>query len=226
MATSQKKKGLKKEPFTFYECTSLIQPTLKRAQDIKGLIALVSEVEPSVIYHHTHQYYIKAMTEVPEYSNDFAVWAAESLEERALAEKLANLDFYDCSTLEEVREAIIYILTSYMDGNPAPRAARKEDGFYFNDSISIIMPVDIIVETFQDFIRALHMVGSSSIYFHFFEARMRLGRATDDFSHWLDQALGHRELAEEIRRLDPYHYSLEGLRQQILYLLRTVVNYK
>lgn len=226
MSVSPKTKNRGKERFTFFECTSLIQPTVRRAHGIKDLIELVSEVEPSVIYHHTHQYYLKATTEVPEYSNDFAVWAAEALEERALAEKLANLDLYDYSTIEEVREAIIYILKSYVEENPAPRPARKGDDFDFNDSISIIMPVDIMVATLQDFIRALHMVGASSIYFHFYEARMRLGRPTDDFSHWLDQVLGQSRLAAEIRGVDPYHYSLEGLRQHILYLIRNKGNQK
>jgi hypothetical protein len=209
-----------KKAFRFFECASLLQPTGRHAKDLVELVSLISEVGPGVIYHHTHQYYFKAAIETPEYSNDFAVWAAESLEERALAEKLASLDLYACPHIEEVRQGLIRIIESYPRENPSPRPARSGDEFFFNDAVTIVMEADPVVENLPDFIEALHTVGTSSIYFHFFEARMRLRRPSDDFSAWLDQGLGRPDLARQIRAIDPYQYSLEGLRRQIILLLQ------
>jgi hypothetical protein len=206
----------KPQPFIFYECMTLIQPTGKQALDANQLLKLITEVEPGVIYHHIHENYLNAPIEVPEYPNDFAVWAAEALEDRALAEKLASLDVHSYNAIEKVRKALIEILKSYLDQNPGHRPTRREDAFFFNDAITIVIPTDDTAKRLKDFINALSTVATSSIYFHIFEARMRLRRPSDDFSIWLEKSLKRPDLAHKIRRLDPYHYSVEELRQQLL----------
>jgi hypothetical protein len=209
-----------KRPFRFFECTSLIRPTGRYAQDLSDMLSLIRIVDPGVIYHHTHQYFLKAAVETPEYPNDFAVWAARSLEESALAEKLANLDLYAFSEIEQVRGALIEIIVRYLGGNPAPRPARTGDAFFFNDAVTIVAESGFAAETLPTFLEALDRVGTSSIYFHFFEARFRLRRPADDFSVWIEGNLGRPDLARKVRGLDPYQYSLEGLRDRILSLLR------
>ena len=215
----QKKSPKKIKPFVFCECTNLIQPTGKRAENARQLLSLIGKVEPGVIYHHTHQFFLKASVEVPEYPNDFAVWAADVLEERALAEKFASLDLYAFTNVEEIRKGLVSTLKTYLAENPEPRAARPGDEFFFNDTVTLVLPVDPPVKTIGEFIRTLQFVGTSSIYFHFFESRMRMERPTDDFSGWIEGSLGLKKLAQRIRALDPYHYSLEGLRQEILFVL-------
>jgi hypothetical protein len=208
-----------RQPFRFFECTSLIQPTGMHAQDLSDLLSLIRIVDPGVIYHHTHQYFLKAAVVTPEYPNDFAVWAGRSLEERALAEKLANLDLCAFPGIEQVRAALIEIVVSYFGENPAPRPARTGDAFFFNDAVTIVAETGFAAETLPAFLEALDRVGTSSIYFHFFEARFRLRRPADDFSTWIGSELNRPDLARAIRGLDPYQYSLEGLRGRILSLL-------
>jgi hypothetical protein len=58
-------------------------------------------------------------------------------------------------------------------------------------------------------------VSNVSLYFHFFEARLRLDRKTNDFSYWLEQQ-GARDLAGAIDRLDPYIMTLDELRSRIV----------
>lgn len=208
------------QPFAFFECTSLLRPTGRQAQDLMQLLSLIREVEVGVIYHHTHQYYLKAAVEVPDYPNDFATWASESLEERALAEKLVSVDLFSYGSIEEIRRALIDTIQLYLQDNPVPRPARAGDAFFFNDSMTIVIDAGVIVEDLPAFAGALETVGSSSIYFHFFEARRRLGRSADDFSLWLEQGAGRADLARRIRRIDPYQYSLEGLRRELLAVVR------
>lgn len=209
----------KSQPFTFYECMTLIQPTGKQALDANQLLKLITEVEPGVIFHHIHENYLNAPIEVPEYPNDFAVWAAEALEDRALAEKLASLNVHSYTGIEKVRKALIDILKLYLDENPSLRPTRREDAFFFNDAITIVIPTDDTVKRLKDFVNVLSTIATSSIYFHVFEARMRLRKPSDDFSIWLEKSLNRPDLAHKIRRLDPYHYSVEELRQKLLFAL-------
>jgi hypothetical protein len=55
-----------------------------------------------------------------------------------------------------------------------------------------------------------------SIYFHIFEARLRLQKGTNDFSIWMADSLGEKELAEKIANIDPYIYTIENLRSKII----------
>ncbi len=209
-----------KKGFKFFECTRLIQPTGRKARDLTELLSCIEIVAPGVIYHHTHEYYLKASIQAPEYPNDFAVWAAQDLEERALAEKLACLDLYAYRDIESVRQVLSKIIKSYLVENPQPRPVRNGEEFFFNDAVTIVMESGPEAKTLPSFIEALRTVGTSSIYFHFFEARMRLQRPSDDFSIWLEQDLDRPDLAQKIRKLDPYLYSLEGLRKEILSILQ------
>ena len=213
-------KGKNKQAFTFYECMNLIRPTGKRARDTRQLLTLINEADPNVIYHHMHRTCLNESIEALEYPNDFAVWAADALEERALAEKLSGLDLNACKGVEEVRSGIANILKTHLAENPAPRPAKPGNDFFFNDAFIIVVPADLVVENVPGFIDALRVVGSSSLYFHFFEARMRLKRPTNDFSTWFDKSQNQPAFAKHINEIDPYHYNLEELRRKVISLLQ------
>ncbi len=73
--------------------------------------------------------------------------------------------------------------------------------------------------TLREFADALQRVSIGSIYYHMFDAKMRLGQDENDFSKWF-QELGYKGLAEDVRRLDPYTHTLEGLRKRLLVMVR------
>jgi hypothetical protein len=77
------------------------------------------------------------------------------------------------------------------------------------------MPTGIVADGVADFFRKLPKVSNVSLFFHFFEARLRLGRPTNDFSSWLANC-GEPELARAIDSLDPYITTLDELKQQII----------
>ena len=66
---------------------------------------------------------------------------------------------------------------------------------------------------------ALKKVSIHSIFFHMFESKLRLGKSTNDFSLWFETALEDKDLARKIAGLDPYVYTLEGLRTKIIQLI-------
>jgi hypothetical protein len=49
-----------------------------------------------------------------------------------------------------------------------------------------------------------------------FDARLRLERADNDFSRWLEHSLSEAQLAEAFRKVDPYTYTWDGLRRRLL----------
>ena len=204
------------EPFTFYECMSLLQTTGLKTATLQEFIDALRVVSPGAVFHHTHQSYLKDALLVPEYTNDFSIWVANYLEERALAEKLAGIDFYSIVSIEEIRKVIIQILEDYKENFPPPRPARPSDQFFFNDAITLVIPTGLIARDLDDLKTAIRQVGPSSIYYHFFEARIRVKGPSDDFSFWAEQSLGLSNLGQNIRQLDPYLYSLEGLREKLI----------
>ena len=71
----------------------------------------------------------------------------------------------------------------------------------------------------REFVESLRKISLGALYFHMFESRLRLGRGLNDFTIWLKDSLGETELGDQIARLDPYTYTLEGLRTSLIQLI-------
>jgi hypothetical protein len=52
-----------------------------------------------------------------------------------------------------------------------------------------------------------------------FEARLRLKKGVNDFSIWIEDCLDDKDLADRLASLDPYTYTLEGLRSTMVQLI-------
>ncbi|HWI40488.1 MAG TPA: DUF5752 family protein, partial [Verrucomicrobiae bacterium] len=150
------------------------------------------------------------------YTNDFAQWAGESLEEQALAEHLATLDPYDYCDVSQLREALLDRIDRYLERFPAPRPALPGHEFYFGESVLVSFPVGVRARNLAEFIIALRYVDLRSIYYHFYDARTRLGDGRNDFSLWIEETLGMTALAHRIARIDPFMRPLEGIRRLII----------
>lgn len=211
------------QPFRFFECFALIRLTGRRAKDILELLEIIKLVSKGSIFHHMHQYFIKPSIVPPEFPNDFAGWVADSLGEENLAEGLANLNPFEFEHIEDIRSELVRIVTEHLKNYPMPRPCQSGREFMFNEGITIVLPTDIVAATLHDFARALREVDQSSIYFHFYEARLRLGKERDDFSQYVDECLECPGLASRIKSMDPYMYSTEVLREKIIRLIEEVL---
>ncbi|MBP1733394.1 MAG: hypothetical protein H6Q55_3823 [Deltaproteobacteria bacterium] len=209
------------QSFDFRACISVLKSTGKKARNLRELRDIISVVSEDCLFHHTYQYFLKG--HVLEYTSDFAHWAGESLEERALAERLANIDPYDLGSIDAVRRALVKVIDDYLLHFPEPREALAGDEFYFNETVSLVFPVGVRVKNLAEFLAAIKYVDAASIYYHFFEARMRLGSGKDDFSSWMDETLGKTELALKVRSIDPFMHSLEDIRRHVADAVEKVV---
>ena len=207
-----------KEPFCFNTRLHLSELTGLRAANLEQLLNLIKEVSGSSIYHHTHRFLQQHQFLSPEPPNDFAYWVTEILGENELGERLASIDTMQFSRIHDLRESIVKTIEDYLNENPSSRLrfARLGEEFHFIKSVSFVIPTKYVACDLADFIEILRKITMDSIYFHIFEARLRLERKTNDFSNWIETSLEDKELADELTALDPYTRTLEDLRNAII----------
>ena len=211
-----------KNVFEFRQCINILKSTGRKASTIKELRNLISIASDESIFHHTYQYFIKG--HIMEYTNDFAHWAGESLEERALAEHLSNIDVYAFRNISDLRDEILKHIDAYLDAFPEPREAMPGDEFYFNETVTFVFPVGMRARNLAEFLMAIKYVDQGSIYYHFYEARVRLGEGIDDFSRWIRDAFKNEALAARIGSLDPFMHNIEGVREHIIDFVEEAVH--
>ncbi|MDI6758724.1 MAG: DUF5752 family protein [Candidatus Omnitrophota bacterium] len=207
-----------KEPFKFCARLHLSELTGLRATTLGQLLALIKEVPGSCIYHHTHRFLQQHQYLSPEPPNDFAYWVTDTLGEDELGEKLVSIDTMQYSTIRDLREKIASTIENYLKDSPLAKLkfARSGEEFHFIKSISFILPTNYIAYDLNEFAEVLKRITIDSIYFHIFEARLRIERQTNDFSYWIENSLGDKKLADSISSFDPYTSTLEDLRNKII----------
>ncbi len=200
--------------FEFKQCITILKATGQKAKSLGELRTSIAQITADSLFHHTFQYFLKE--HILQYTNDFAHWAGESLEESALAEHLSNIDPYEFRSLEDLRGELLRVIDEYLEQFPEPRETLPGDEFYFNETVTITFPAGIRVRNLAEFLIGIKYVDPSSIYYHFYEARTRLGSGIDDFSLWFETAIGKHELAGAIRSIDPFMHSIERIREHIV----------
>ena len=201
-------------PFEFRQSISILKSTGRKAKNLRELRQIISEVTEESVFHHTCQYFLKGHAH--EYTSDFAQWAGQSLEERALSEHLSNIDPFDFRSMGDLRDELLRVIGGYLDLFPESREAMPGDEFCFNQTITFVFPTGIRAQNLAEFLMAVKYVDAGSIYYHFYEARTRLGSGVDDFSAWVKNACGKEALAEQIRSIDPLMHMIEGIRGHLI----------
>jgi len=209
------------EPFRFYTRLHLTELTGLRAANLVQLVRLLKSVPGGSIYYHTHRFLQQHQYLSPEPPNDFAYWVREILGEEELGERLASIDIIQFSTIRNLREEIIGAIEMYLVEHPEAkmRFAREGGELHFKKSVSFILPTQHVSYDLREFVEILKRITIDSIYFHIFEARLRLEKKTNDFSNWIKNSIGNKALALSIARLDPYVYTMEDLRRTITDLI-------
>ncbi len=209
------------EPFVFYTRLHLSELTGLRACTVTELLDMIKEVSQSCIYHHTHRYLQPHQFLSPEPPNDFAYWVTNVWGERRLGERLASIDIVQFSSLRQLRDAIVLAIENYLEKYPhiKRKFASPGDEFHFTKTVSFFLPTPYIAHNLSEFADLLKQTTLNSLYFHIFEARLRLDKGINDFSYWLDTSLGESKLSDQIQCLDPYTYTMNDLKITILKLI-------
>lgn len=214
-----------KEPFRFYTRLHLSELTGVRARTLGQLLERIKQVPGASIYHHTHRFLQQHQYLSPEPPNDFAYWVTEVLGENELGERLASIDTIQFSSIRDLREKFIATIETYLKDNPSAGARFSGEGEVFNflKSVSFVVPTSYTAHDLNEFMAALKKITLDAIYYHIFEARLRLARNANDFSNWIETSIGDKALADRIARLDPYTHTLEALRQRLIRIVEARV---
>jgi hypothetical protein len=207
-----------REPFQFSTRLHLKELTGLNARNLSQLISRLNEVPDSVVYYHTHSFVEEYQFLTPEPTNDFALWVQDALGYDILSERLASIDTFEFPTIGALRQMIVGVIQDFLAQTSNEREAPPGNEFHFIKSISVVLPTPYVAHNLREFVGILKRVSIGSLYFHIFDAKLRLQRGANDFSLWLDDCLAEKELAEQITRLDPYNYTMENLREIIIKL--------
>src|SRR3990167_5994142 len=183
-----------KTPFHFSTRLHLSELTGLKAATLSQLLKLLKKVPGSCIYHHTHRFLQQHQYLSPEPPNDFSFWVTEVLGEAKLGEKLSSIDTVQFSTIRSLREKIISVVENYLRENPLAKKKFAKDGeeFHFIKSVSFVLQTHYSANTLEEFAEVLNKITVDSIYYHIFEARLRLEKGTNDFSTWIENTWGDK----------------------------------
>jgi hypothetical protein len=190
-----------------------------KARNVQGLLEGMRLVPDSSIYYHTHRFLQQHHYLSPEPPNDFAYWVSNVMGDDVLGEQLSSVDLIQFHTISELRTKFTGILENHIETLERVTLSPPGEEFRFMASRLFVISTGLVAHTLTEFLELLGHVSISSIYYHVFDAKLRLERDQNDFSAWFS-TLGLEGLAEEMRSLDPYTYTLEGLRKRIMVLGR------
>jgi hypothetical protein len=216
-------KKIAEHPFSFTGCWELREMLGRSVRDEQQLLEAVEEIPVDSIAFHAISFFLRNRYIVGPYPNDFATWAAIQVRDRVLGEKLGLLDPFDFENLESLRAEIVAVIEEHISRSPIISRVVYGEPFHFMQSRIVEVPTGLEVRTLREFRDTLAGVDASVVYYHTFEAMLRLGRRRGDFAAWIEDQLGQPELAQKFSALDPYMTTLESIRQRILMLCDTAL---
>jgi len=209
--------------FHFHTSSDLVVLTGERANSIAELAKLLETCDEGCLFHHTFSVLLGQHFVSERYSNEFAHWLHSAAGEPSLAERVAAVDIRDYVSLQSLREHLLSLFQGYFDDNPGAGSRRARFPFHLCRSVGVVMPTGRVAHGFDDF--ATHMRASTkrTIFYHFVEARLRLGFQSNDFSWWLETQCGRSDLSERVNKLDFYHHTLGSIRTRIAEIVSSEV---
>jgi hypothetical protein len=203
------------EGFHFHTQYSLVELLGINVKNPQELLDGMKNVPISSIYYHTHKFLQQHHYLSPLPPNDFASWLKDILHMERLGEAFLGVDTISFKNLEDLRSEFVRILEEHLSRDDGRYECPRGYEFYFMACQTFVLPTPYVAHNLKEFAEILNKISIQSLYFHIFEARMRLGVEENDFSAWF-KGLGEEELAAEISKLDPYNTNLDNMRTKII----------
>lgn len=206
--------------FALKDCALIAIATGRRASTLTELRDNLEQVSADSVYFHFWGGLLEPRFEEREYNNDFAAWARHGLHDGILAERLAMLDPTQLDDIEELRQALLDDIDTRLDESEYLSWVRATRRFEFIRSQIVVFDTHRRLRQPEELARLMPDLSTSSIFYHFVDARRRQPDRRDDFSVWLDGfGDAYRVLSDRLAGVDPYFGSLSELRQQLASLL-------
>lgn len=206
------------EEFKIKDCALIAIATGCRASTLKELRDTLLTISENSLYYHFWGGLLQPRFEEREYNNDFAAWAWYSLHDRALAERLAVIDPTEFATLEGLRQELLEIVEERLDEKEYLPWMVASEAFEFVRSQIVIFDTRKKASTPENLALLLPEISTSSIFYHFIDARRRIkDEQRDDFSLWM-RGFPERcdDLCRKLVAIDPYFGSLSQLKTRLV----------
>jgi hypothetical protein len=201
-------------PFHFKTVFSLVVLTGERARTLRELCALLARCDETIIFYHTFRSY-GSHHYMPGHFNDVAQWVHDALGIESLPEELSSIDVREHASIREIGETIVRLIGEHMDAHPGDADAEAARPFHLSGVVSTVMPIPYVAHDLRELHDMIGRVSNHSLYFHFVEARLRVGPQTNDFSMWIGEQLGLKALADRVNRIDIATSSMDDVRTAI-----------
>ncbi len=210
-------------PFHFHTSSDLVVMTGQRANSPAELAKLLETCDDGCLFHHMFSVLLGQHFVSERYANEFAHWLHTAAGEPSLAECVAAVDIRDYTSLGDLRTHLLTLFADYLNDNPAAGSRPARFPFHLCRSVGVVMPIGRVAHGFDDFATHVRASTKRTIFYHFVEARLRLGFQSNDFSWWLETQCGRSDLAERVNKLDFYHHTLSSIRTRIAEIVSTEV---
>ena len=211
--------GTYSEPFSIKDCALVALATGKKARMLQEFRSELEHIEAASIYHHFWGGLLQPRFEEREYNNDFASWMRHAVRDLTLAERLAAVSPTEFADLESLRREIIELIDTRLDEAEHLLWAPATRQFEFVCSQIVVFDTEQRLFEPADLAKTMAGLSTSSVFYHFVDARRRTSGGRDDFSDWL-AAYGptFEPLQEQLAGIDPYFGNLSELREQLALL--------
>ena len=207
------------KPFEFFTVASLTKIGNLSAGTLAELLTGLEQCSDASIFHHTFQTLGSHHYLTEGFSNDFAQWVLADANRDALAEQLAALDIRDYTSIAALRHDLCRVVRDFIALHPEFSQQQALERFYFCESVEVTLPFGVSARTLDEFHDGVARLSHSAFYFHLISSRLRLQLRTNDFSHWLANSLGLKNLADYINQIDIYTNTLDSARAKVLRLV-------
>jgi len=187
------------------------------AMNLRELREGVARCSPESLYHHFFETLLRPSFDDPEYRNDFAVWAKHNLHDYHLAERLGLINAYDFLGLDELRAEVLDIIDERLHEVPYIPWVPRGFEFRFQRAVTVVFNTSIKIRRLEEFPKVLMRMTTSSLYYHFLEARRRDPKGIDDFTAWLieEQTPQTDRIIDVIKQIDFNFVILSDLQKQL-----------
>ena len=203
-------------PFRIKDCALAALATGRKVRLLQEFRNELAEVEPLSLYHHFWGGLLQPRFEEREYNNDFAAWIYHGFHDAILSERLAALDPTRFADLEALRREMLELIDNRLDEAEHLHWMRATRQFEFIRSQIVVFDTGRELQQPEELARVIPQLSTSSIYYHFIDARRRTPDSRDDFSDWLAAwGDGCSALRARLLGVDPYFGSLVELRAEL-----------
>lgn len=194
---------------------------IESAYNVRELRERIAACPIECVFHHFCETPIRASFDYPEFRNDFAVWAAHAVRDRILAERLGVLNPYRFEGMEALRRRLLEILDERLGEMETIPMVAKGLEFHFMRGVTVVFDTGDRMASVKEFANLLPAMSTSSVYYHFVEARRRNPERVDDFSIWLGRLNPRPEaLIQAFAGVDFYHLNLRELKERLVAEIR------